>query len=609
MGFGAAVSRCIGLLLLCFAWGQAACAQPLQVAYLPDGPFALEAIAQTPTSRWLSAPAEGIYLGFTPQAYWVRVVVPPLSTAHYLSVSYPHLDHLRVYHQQEQQGQQWVELAHTGDQQPFAQRPILHRNFLAPIAASSSEQTLYLWVQTEGVLQLPLQLLTPAAQAHQDEWILFGHGSLAGFFLAIALFAAFLWATHRQWVYALFGLLMLSYMAVAIVFSGLAFAYLWPQFPAINNFALLACLSFATALAARFACSLFALHSSPAYYLYQLMAVCALGIIAARVFLPFGVCLQASMALIGAFTLLQMALSLSWLRQDKPCAAVYFAAWLLFAGGFLGVGLAGWGVLDDLTRAFWFSLVACVGQALLLTFLVCNKVKHTSTARLAAQFAATAQQPQIRAQEQVQAMQLALAVQEKTAALQAALAEVNKLNMELSKQTITDSLTGLFNRRHFDHLLDTEVRRAAREQRSISLVLIDVDHFKNINDTYGHPVGDDCLIQLARLLRHIVRQPPDILFRYGGEEMALLLPGSDSAGARIVAEKICSLVAASEFCYPAGCLQLTLSLGVGSWVPGANMQPRELFELADKALYMAKNRGRNRVASLTLGDKEPVEWG
>ena len=76
-------------------------------------------------------------------------------------------------------------------------------------------------------------------------------------------------------------------------------------------------------------------------------------------------------------------------------------------------------------------------------------------------------------------------------------------------------------------------------------------------------MGDDCLIQLARLLRQVVRQPPDIVFRFGGEEMALLLPGSDAAGAQVVAEKICSLVAANEFCYPAGCLQLTFEFGRG----------------------------------------------
>lgn len=603
MDFGAALIRCL-CLVLCWVLvtTPAALAQaPLQVAYLPDEGFSLDTIAHTPTERWQPLEQGNLSLGFNARPHWLRISLRASTNPSLLLLAYPHLDYVRLY---QLQAGQLIKQVSTGDMLPFAMRPLAHRYFVFPLDASDSVQTLYLWVQTSGLLQVPIQQVTREELAQADQRYLLSQGLYYGFFLAASLFALFLCLAHRDSAYGLFSLLVLAYAAVEALYSGLGFGYLWPNLPALNQMTLPICLAFALAMAARFSLRVFRLQPGQRGYASgQCLFWCALVLMALTPLLSVSLALLACLVLIALHCTLHTGLGIYWLRSGRAGGGWYCASWGIFTLGTLAAASQYWGLLADGTSLFGLNQAASLLQVILLTFMVCQRVKLDYSSRLNAEFAARAEQSRAIEQEQAQAQQLAQAVEEKTAALQAALCEVSKLNMELSKQTITDSLTGLFNRRHFDHLLDSEVRRAAREHRPISLVLIDIDHFKKINDTYGHPVGDDCLIQLARLLRQVVRQPPDIVFRFGGEEMALLLPGSDAAGAQVVAEKICSLVAANEFCYPAGCLQLTLSLGVGSLIPEQNTLPREVFELADQALYLAKNRGRNRVACLTHSDR------
>jgi diguanylate cyclase len=572
-----------------------------QVAALPDDGFSVDTVALAPTERWQPLADGNLSAGFNARPHWLRIQLQPSADPRFLLIAYPHLDYVRLY--QLQDGQR-VKQVSTGDMVPFAMRPLSHRFFVFPLTPVSGPQTLYLWVQTSGLLQVPVKLVSREELAQGDQLYLLTQGLYYGFFLAASLFAFFLFLAHRDTTYGLFSLLVLAYAGVEALYSGLGFGYLWPNLPALNQMAMPICLSFAVAMAARFSLRVFRLSAGQyGYAPGQGLFWGALLLMALTPLLPVALALKACLGLIGLHCALQTALGVYWLRLKQAGGGWYCASWAIFSFGTLAAALNYWGLLADGTSTFGLNQAASLLQVILLTFMVCQRVKNDYSTRLSAEFAARAEQTRAIEQEQAQAQQLAKAVEEKTAALQAALCEVSKLNMELSKQTITDSLTGLFNRRHFDHLLESEVRRAAREHRPISLVLIDIDHFKRINDTYGHPVGDDCLIQLARLLRQVVRQPPDIVFRFGGEEMALLLPGSVAAGAQVVAEKICSLVAASEFCYPAGCLQLTLSLGVGSLIPDQNTLPREVFELADEALYLAKNRGRNRVACLTHSDR------
>ncbi|RMU32966.1 Diguanylate cye [Pseudomonas syringae pv. primulae] len=172
-----------------------------------------------------------------------------------------------------------------------------------------------------------------------------------------------------------------------------------------------------------------------------------------------------------------------------------------------------------------------------------------------------------------------------------------QLNQHLEFIASEDKLTGLANRRRFDQFLDVEFKRARRERNMLSLILMDADHFKRYNDHFGHLAGDECLVALARLVEQCIRRPGDVAARYGGEEIAVVLPGTDEASARQVAESILQAIRDEQIMHPASPFGImTVSLGVAT-VIGSNRQisQRGLIELADRALYAAKSQGRNRV--------------
>ncbi|MBD9676613.1 GGDEF domain-containing protein [Pseudomonas sp. PDM18] len=169
-------------------------------------------------------------------------------------------------------------------------------------------------------------------------------------------------------------------------------------------------------------------------------------------------------------------------------------------------------------------------------------------------------------------------------------------NQRLAHLALNDPLTSLANRRCFNETLEVEVRRAQREKTSLALLMVDIDHFKLFNDTYGHPAGDACLQEVGKLLASCVRRPTDLVARYGGEEMAVVLPLTDQAGAAVVAQMMIDRLdekAITHCSSPFG--RVTVSIGIAS-ASGAELDGwQSLLDSADAALYSAKRLGRNRL--------------
>lgn len=202
---------------------------------------------------------------------------------------------------------------------------------------------------------------------------------------------------------------------------------------------------------------------------------------------------------------------------------------------------------------------------------------------------------------------LAQSLDERGRQLLDANSELERVNRELALLAYRDGLTGLYNHRTFHERLREEVARARRYNKPLSLIFCDIDHFKTINDLYGHPLGDEVLRRVAELLRRSDGPPgtgtreSDVLARYGGEEFVLLLPETPKAGAKIKAQRLCEAVRTASF--PGG-RQITMSFGVASF-PDDAKSSEELIAFADHALYAAKNGGRNQVQVYGEGLADP----
>lgn len=181
-------------------------------------------------------------------------------------------------------------------------------------------------------------------------------------------------------------------------------------------------------------------------------------------------------------------------------------------------------------------------------------------------------------------------------ALSTSLRRSREMEAQLERMAITDSLTGLPNRRALDLTLEAEMHRARREQRELAVLMVDIDHFKRVNDTYGHAMGDAVLAEVAHRVESSARRPGDFVCRYGGEEFVVVLPETSSAGADLVAENIRANVAAAPVVTHGMSIEITVSVGIAS--ARGDDEPGELIARSDTALYTAKRAGRNRVARL-----------
>jgi diguanylate cyclase (GGDEF)-like protein len=165
-----------------------------------------------------------------------------------------------------------------------------------------------------------------------------------------------------------------------------------------------------------------------------------------------------------------------------------------------------------------------------------------------------------------------------------------------------DGLTGIPNRRRFDEVIAQEWQRTRRQKTTLSLVMMDIDHFKAYNDTYGHMAGDECIKQVAQTLDSVAHRASDFVARYGGEEFVAVLPDTDNEGAVALAEKMREGIGALQIPHAESSAadHVTLSLGVSSIIPAGGSSPGALIESADKALYQAKETGRNKVETLLI---------
>jgi diguanylate cyclase (GGDEF)-like protein len=257
--------------------------------------------------------------------------------------------------------------------------------------------------------------------------------------------------------------------------------------------------------------------------------------------------------------------------------------------------------VNTLSQIVLFGLCQIVATSLLSFVLIerfiierDNKVSRQQTELAKAKANEELQSETIRIKDAYQE-ELEANIQERTFELEIALRELQDKNRELEELNTQDALTGVRNRRYFDKKITMEYRRSRREQTLLSILMLDIDHFKNVNDSYGHLVGDEAIKFVADTIVQQLKRPSDIICRYGGEEFAVLLPNTDPPGALLVAEEIRQAICAKALNTSAGEIKITISCGVFSAIASAQIDPHQYTDNADKALYQAKQAGRNCV--------------
>lgn len=193
--------------------------------------------------------------------------------------------------------------------------------------------------------------------------------------------------------------------------------------------------------------------------------------------------------------------------------------------------------------------------------------------------------------------QLEHEVDERTEELKNALSKLSEAHIILKELTTIDAVTGIRNRQYFDEVFDQEWRRSMRQSYPITLMVLDIDHFKNVNDTYGHLAGDESLRAVASAIDGLFNRPSDVVARYGGEEFVVVLPYVNAENAAAKAEQVRSHVEKMLIKADGHKISVTLSIGWVSIVPRDGMTSRLLISCADRALYEAKSNGRNRVVA------------
>ncbi|HIE85390.1 MAG: sensor domain-containing diguanylate cyclase [bacterium] len=198
-------------------------------------------------------------------------------------------------------------------------------------------------------------------------------------------------------------------------------------------------------------------------------------------------------------------------------------------------------------------------------------------------------------EQEARKQQLEREVDVRTEELKDALTRLSEAHIILKEMNTIDAVTGIHNRQYFNENLEHEWRRAKRQGYEVSMLMLDIDHFKRVNDTYGHLAGDECLAAIAKEVDRMFNRPSDVVARYGGEEFVIVLPYISRDNALRLAEQLRKIIAESTYSADGHELQVTVSIGVATATPGDEVRSRDLIGWSDTVLYEAKSAGRNQV--------------
>lgn len=552
----------------------------------PDGSMPPEqAWREVAAGRFQALPGTGAAFGFQHGAYWfhVRLENRDPTQPHWLLVQdYALSDRLDLYLRRAD-GRTTHQAG--GDHLPFAARSVRYRhpNFMLDLP-SGAPVDLLLRVESQSSMQVPLTLYTPAAFIELSRDAQLGIGLYYGILLALFIYNLVLWLTLRDASYFWYLFHLSAFGLVLLTLNGLGFEYLWPRSPWLADLSVPLSICLAQIGMQQFARAFLRLRRIwPAGDWISLACMGFFVVLGAASFwLPYRIATPLASASVFLSIGWIVVVALVALRRGDALARLFLLAWSMFL---LGTGMFTALAFGLLPKSFITEYGVQIGSALEMLLL---------SVALSYRYAALRNENEriVRRAK----LQLESQVLERTGELRMALAQLESVHARLSEASRRDPLTGVHNRGRFRERFETLLEETRAQGRPLSLLMIDLDHFKAINDRHGHLVGDDCLRRCARVIDGSLHGYGALVARYGGEEFIAAVPGVDMLHARELGEEICARLRA-EPCRTRGPLvPVTASIGVHVLDADADGQAADVaLQVVDAALYAAKSRGRNRV--------------
>lgn len=564
-----------------------------------SGEASLDDVRNLAPGAWTQEQPPSISHGYVDEPYWFRTRIHNPTDARlnpYLEIGYPALHHIDLH---VLSNSETVQTQTMGNQLPFRERPLEHRNFVTPLELAPGETlTVFMRVETGSSMQVPLTLWEPEAFLVYEQSDLLFQGLYFGIAVAMIFYHIFVYIAVRERAF----LYYLGYITAMPLFlatlGGLAYQFLWPGATWWNNQLMMIFLMCVVVFGSLFTIRFLAINTDNHPFLlrttWNLIAAATL-IILAALYVPFSSIVLPSIGVAFVACCLMLGVGIVRLVEGVETARYYTVAWFAMLAGGIVLALSKFALVPNNVVTQNAVQVGSALGVILLSFAIADRLNKEKKAALEAQKQALreernarmAQAETLRVQEEANA-RLEYRVQERTEALEAA-------NAKLLAFSTTDALTGLRNRGYFEEIFPNYCVEAFRYRQPLSLMVLDIDHFKAFNDRYGHLVGDDCLRMVAECIASLVTRPEDIVARYGGEEFVVVLPDTAVEGARCVAERIRQRVAETPFQVSKETIHLTVSIGISGRIPEAAEISQRLFEDADQALYAAKHSGRNQV--------------
>ncbi len=470
--------------------------------------------------------------------------------------------------------------------------------------APESSMRLFLRVDSLSQLTLPVHLYDEKAFYQLNSSSQFHSGLVIGGMLALALAVPLLFfSSGLKSTLLLFGYFISRAILLSVILGG-NLHFLMPQIPELRVVELPILTVASSIFMLLFTLELFSLKTVYPRLAKFMVYLCGALIIYGLSSLAFSITLNFWLSIIihSIVTFCLILVGCYLIKKSHQLATLYTLTLFLQLISFvLGVTLMQLYDLGDINnKAILYGLSFWLNALLILLILSRQYYYHLDDKQKIQRQALDSAIATRQAHEELLALQqdnqekLEIRVQERTLELNIALQELENSNHELAQKNTEDDLSGLNNRRFYDQKIIAEYRRSKRNLTPLSLVLIDIDYFKMVNDNHGHLAGDQCIHWLGLKIKDHLKRSSDIGCRYGGEEFCLILPDTDTEGAFTLAEELRLSVQAASFKYNDLVIDISISCGVSTYRQEMDVDPKALFSAADKALYLAKTNGRNQ---------------